>query len=78
MAWPEAASCTVSKTSAALAAETASAAVTPSAQSVPGTSRVRLRTSISTPTRTSGGKKRKPPSAGDGIGTSSAVHSTAV
>ena len=58
MACPEALSWTVWNTSVALAAETASAAVMPSAHSVPGTSRVRLRSRARTPTSMKGGNSR--------------------
>ena len=66
--WPSAAPSAVSNTIAALSAVTASAAIEPSVHSVVGTSRVRARTSASTPAIASTGKSRKPASAGDGIG----------
>ena len=65
---PCAAPSAVSNTIAALTAVIASAAIEPSVHSVFGTSRVRARTSASTPIIASTGKSRKPASAGEGIG----------
>ncbi len=65
---PAEASSTVSTTTAALTAPTASAAVMPSTQSIRGSPRTRERSSRMMPANMNGGNSRKPTSAGEGTG----------
>ena len=75
---PAEASSTVSTTTAALTAPTASAAVMPSTHSIRGRPRTRERSSRMMPANMSGGNSRNPRSAGEGTGGEGSSHRTSV